>query len=85
MPVYYSRFKQCFSLIAVVIFDLISNFLLFQIFFDLDKPLDFTSLYKNLFDEPLNLGLILTVMMSYSILFFIIAWYVEHVMPGNIL
>jgi len=41
------------------------------------------NLFENLFDDPLNLGTILILMLVWSFLYLPLTWYIEKIMPGQ--
>ncbi len=43
----------------------------------------FNEFYQNLFDDPLNLGSIISAMIIWSIIYLPITWYLEKVYPGD--
>jgi ATP-binding cassette, subfamily A (ABC1), member 3 len=43
----------------------------------------FKDLYSNIYGDDLNVGIILTVMLTYSILCIPLIWYTEKVLPGE--
>jgi hypothetical protein len=51
--------------------------------FQIVQTLTYRNLYSNIFDDSLNLGVILTVMILFSFLYFALAWYIEKVLPGE--
>ena len=41
------------------------------------------NLFENLFDDPLNLGTILILMLVWSFVYLPLTWYIEKIMPGQ--
>jgi hypothetical protein len=49
----------------------------------LGKPFGYSNLYSNLFDDGLNVGGVLACMISWTIIYLPIAWYIERIFPGD--
>lgn len=45
--------------------------------------LSYSELYKNLYDDPQNLGMILFFMIFWTLVYIPITWYVERIFPGE--
>lgn len=47
------------------------------------ESLGFPQLYKNLYNDPLNLGVILLIMIIWTVVYIPVTWYIERIFPGD--
>lgn len=70
----------------VTIFPNCGLFFIIQVAFQYERGarmLTYASLYKNLFNDPVNVGGILAMMLTWTIIYIPIAWYIERIFPGG--
>lgn len=60
----------------------------FQVIFQYERSgpnLDLSKLFTNIFDDPLNLGTILIMMLLYSTFYLPLTWYIDKILPGQVI
>nr|UOU03314.1 ATP-binding cassette subfamily A3-like 1 [Brachionus rubens] len=58
----------------------------FQVLFQFERSsraFNIPQLFDNIYDDPLRLGAILICMLSWSIIYFPLTWYLENILPGD--